>query len=119
DKVAHHQLTDVPDLSNDVSAIIKKDPHPQIYGALFKKGLGNIKLSQITDLKSRTMQRFFGQMPLLKAELQRWIDQGQTVVLMANNPERRKQIAQTLADLDITATETEVTNIKPNVVQII
>ena len=47
------------------------------------------------------MQRFFGQMPLLKAELQRWIDQGQTVVLMANSPERRKQIAQTLADFDI------------------
>ena len=119
DKVAHHQLTDVPDLSNDVSTIIKKDLHPQIYGALFKKGLGNIKLSQITDLKSRTMQRFFGQMPLLKAELQRWIDQGQTVVLMANSPERRKQIAQTLADFDITATETELTNIKPNVVQIV
>ncbi len=30
DKVDNQQLTDVPDLSNDVSAIIKKDPHPQI-----------------------------------------------------------------------------------------
>ncbi len=119
DKVAHHQMTTVPDLGNDVAAMIKTDKHAQIYGALFKKGLGNIKLSQITDLGSRTMQRFFGQMPLLKAELQRWIEQGQTVILMANSPERRKQIARTLDDFGITATETELTNIKPNIVQIV
>lgn len=119
DKVAHHQRTSVPTLSNNVSALIKKDRHAQIYGALFKKGLGNIKLSQITDLGSRTMQRFFGQMPLLKAELQRWIEQGQTVILMANSPERRQQIARTLADFSIDATETELGSLTPNIVQIV
>lgn len=119
DKVANHQLIALPDLSNDVAALIKQDHHAQIYGALFKKGLGNIKLAQITDLGSRTMQRFFGQMPLLKAELQRWTEQGQTVVLMANSPERRKQIARTLADFGIAVTETELTNIKPNIVQLV
>ncbi|MBB1079611.1 transcription-repair coupling factor [Limosilactobacillus sp. STM2_1] len=119
DKVAHHQLTTVPDLSNNVATMIKTDKHAQIYGALFKKGLGKIKLSQITDLGSRTMQRFFGQMPLLKAELARWTEQGQTVILMANSPERRKQIARTLADFGITATETELASIKPNIVQIV
>lgn len=119
DKVDHHQRSAVPDLSNDVKSLIKQDAHSQIYGALFKKGLGNVKLSQITDLASRTMQRFFGQMPLLKAELQRWLDQGQTVVLMANSPERRKQIASTLGDFGIEATETSLADLKPNVVQIV
>lgn len=119
DKVAHHQRTSLPELSNDVSKLIKADSHAQLYGALFKKGMGNLKLARITDLNSRTMQRFFGQMPLLKTELQRWTDQGQTVVLMANSPERRKQIANTLADFSIPVTETELPNLKPNIVQIV
>lgn len=119
DKVKYHQLVTVSTLSNDLNQLIKADHHAQLYGALFKKGMGNLRFTQLVELTTRPMQRFFGQMPLLKTELQRWVDQGQTVVLMANSKARRDQIARTLHDFGITATETGVSDLKTNTVQLV
>lgn len=119
DKVKYHQLVTVSTLSNDLDQLIKADHHAQLYGALFKKGMGNLRFTQLVELTTRPMQRFFGQMPLLKTELQRWVDQGQTVVLMANSKARRNQIARTLHDFGITATETGVSDLKTNTVQLV
>lgn len=119
DKVKYHQLVTVSTLSNDLDQLIKADHHAQLYGALFKKGMGNLRFTQLVELTTRPMQRFFGQMPLLKTELQRWVDQGQTVVLMANSKARRDQIARTLHDFGITATETGVSDLKTNTVRLV
>lgn len=119
DKLDHHQLSHLSMLSNNVSQLIRADSHAQIYGALLKKGMGRLKLAQLTDIQGRTMQQFFGQLELLKGELQRWNDQGQTVILMANSPKRRQQIAQTLREFAIPVTETELTAIQANSVQIV
>lgn len=119
DKVKYHQLVTVSTLSNDLDQLIKADHHAQLYGALFKKGMGNLRFTQLVELTTRPMQRFFGQMPLLKTELQRWVDQGQTVVLMANSKARRDQIARTLHGFGITATETGVSDLKTNTVQLV
>lgn len=119
DKVKYHQLTAVPELSNDLEQLIKDDQHGQLYGALFKKGMGNLRFTQLVELTTRPMQRFFGQMPLLKTELQRWIDQGQTVVLMANSKVRRDQIARTLHDFGIEASETGTDALSMNTVQLV
>lgn len=119
DKVKYHQLVTISTLSNDLDQLIKADHHAQLYGAFFKKGMGNLRFTQLVELTTRPMQRFFGQMPLLKTELQRWVDQGQTVVLMANSKARRDQIARTLHDFGITATETGVSDLKANTVQLV
>ncbi len=119
DKVKYHQLTKVPTVGNDFAQLVQADDHAQVLGALFKKGVGNLTLDQLTELTSRPMQRFFGQLPLLKSELQRWRDQGQTVILMAANQERRKQIAQTMRDFDVQVTETSTTDLRVNVVQLV
>src|SRR5699024_7457489 len=84
EKVKYHQLASVPALSNDLADLIKADRHAQLFGALFKKGMGGLRFNQLVELTSRPMQRFFGQMPLLKTELQRWTEQGQTVVILAD-----------------------------------
>ena len=119
DKVKYHQLLTVPQLGNDLSRLVRDDQHCQLYGALFKKGMGNLRFNQLVELTARPMQRFFGQMPLLKAELQRWADQGQAVVLMADSKVRRDQIARTLHDFGIQATETGMTALSPNLVQLV
>ena len=119
DKVKYHQLVTVPQLGNDLDQLTKSDEHAQLYGALFKKGMGNLRFTQLVELTTRPMQRFFGQMPLLKTELQHWTDQGQTVVLMANSKSRRDQIARTLHDFGIEATETGTTALRPNVIQLV
>lgn len=119
DKVKYRQLTAAPQLSSDLVTLVKEDQHAQLFGALFKKGTGNFRFNRLVELTSRPMQRFFGQMSLLKSELQRWIDQGQTIVLLAANQERRKQIAQTMTDFGIKAVETGAEDLKVNTVQLV
>lgn len=119
EKVKYHQLAAVPQLNHELPALIKGDQHAQVYSALFKKGMGGLRFSQLVDLTARPMQRFFGQMPLLKTELQRWQDQGQTIVLMASSKERRDQVARTLHEFDIAALETQLDELKINQVQLV
>ncbi|MEY8442420.1 transcription-repair coupling factor [Lactobacillaceae bacterium 24-114] len=119
EKKRHHQRLDATELGQNVSALIRADKHAQDFWALFRKGMGQLKFGQITDFGSRTMQRFFGQMSLLKEELQRWQNQGQTIVLMAENKDRRDQIAQTMNDFGIDATITDINHLEQNKVQIV
>lgn len=119
DKVKHHQILQAVSLGHDVSQLIGNDKHAQDFWALFRKGMGQLRFKALTDFGSRTMQRFFGQMPLLKTEMQRWIAQGQTVILMATSKERRNQIAQTMDDFGIEVTSTELGHLQQNIVQIV
>ncbi|MFR0771979.1 MAG: CarD family transcriptional regulator [Limosilactobacillus pontis] len=93
----------VPQLGNDLDQLTKRTSMPNM-------GLSSRRMAACVHpagrLTTRPMQRFFGQMPLLKTELQHWTDQGQTVVPMANSKSRRDQIARTLHDFGIEATET-------------
>lgn len=119
EKVKYHQLASVPALSNDLADLIKADRHAQLFGALFKKGMGGLRFNQLVELTSRPMQRFFGQMSLLKTELQRWTEQGQTVVILADGNKRRQQIARTLVDFGIPAVETGTDRLQVNTVQLV
>ena len=38
----------------------------------FSKGMGNLRFQEVHNFQYRSMQQFFGQMPLLKAEVDRW-----------------------------------------------
>lgn len=47
------------------------------------------------------MQQFFGQMPLLKAEVDRWQKQNQTVVVFVPTKERIQKVEELFQDFDI------------------
>ncbi|MFT9051331.1 transcription-repair coupling factor [Liquorilactobacillus nagelii] len=79
----------------------KKDQHNSIFLALFRKGMGKLTFSSIADIQVRMIQQFFGQMPLLKTEMQRWEKQQQTVIFAINNPDRIRKVQQTLIDFAI------------------
>src|SRR5699024_5115868 len=119
DKAKHHQILHAVSLGHDVGQLISRDKHAQDFWALFRKGMGQLRFKVLTDFGSRTMQRFFGQMPLLKTEMQRWLDQGQTVILMATSKERQNQIAQTMDDFGIKVTSTELNHLQQNIVQLV
>lgn len=53
------------------------------------------------------MQQFFGQMPLLKTEMDRWRKQKQTVVIFIPTKDRIRKAEQMLRDEDILVVETE------------
>ena len=91
------------DLGGDLRGILKESKQAKTYFSLFQKGMGNLRFSHIHPFEYRTMQQFFGQMPLLKTEMDRWKKQKQSVVVLAENEERTQKIEELLMDFDIQA----------------
>lgn len=91
-------------VSLDFKEELKKFHGDRLHLSLFEKGMGSLKFNQKYNLKYRTMQQFFGQMPLLKTEMERFAKQDYTVVIMAESKERLAKIHQTLKDFEIEST---------------
>lgn len=106
-------------LNHDVSQLITSDKHAQAFFALFQKGMGKIRFAQITNLIARNMQQFFGQMPVLKAEMQRFNKQQLTTVILVNSAERLTKVENTLNDFGIQITLTEKDEIQTGVSQLV
>lgn len=81
----------------------KADKHPHVLISLFQKGMGNLRLTSITNVATRNVQQFFSQMPLFKTEADRWAKQGQTVVVLVNDQRRAEKTAETMHDFEIDA----------------
>lgn len=74
---------------------------PRVYFSLLQKGMGSMKLSSIHHFHYREMQKFFGQMPIIKAEVDGWLNRGYTLVVMTENDERAEQIQGTFDDFKL------------------
>ncbi|EMF0390569.1 transcription-repair coupling factor [Enterococcus hirae] len=92
---------------NDVHKLVQKEKFVTTFFALFQKGMGNLRFQAIHNFQYRTMQQFFGQMPLLKTEMDRWRKQEQTVVIFIPTKERIRKAEQMLRDEEILVVETE------------
>lgn len=88
-------------LGGDFRQIMKKMPQHRTFFSLFQKGMGNLRFSSIYPFEYRAMQQFFGQLPLLKAEMDRWAKQKQTVVVLVEDTERSKTVERLFIDADI------------------
>src|SRR5699024_10775374 len=97
----------------------KNDQHVQIFLSLFQKGMGNLRFDQLVDIKARTVQQFFGQMPLLKTESERWRKQGQTTVIFVPDNERIAKVSQTLDDFGIPSIITKADSLQTKTVQVV
>mgnify|MGYP000045128846 CR=1 FL=1 len=93
-------------LGYDVHAFFQKTHVPTTFFALFQKGMGNLRFQAIETIQYRPMQQFFGQMGLLKAEVDRWEKQAQTVVFVVQSAEQQKKLEQEFRDHDIYAVQT-------------
>ncbi len=80
---------------------LKSKKLTQLYFALFQKGMKGLKLDAIHPFQYRQMQNFYGQMNLVKTEMDRWEKQQYTVIVMTENQERAEKVHQTLLNFDI------------------
>lgn len=119
DKLANQQVFIDQQFAIPLRETFRQDAHAELFLAMFQKGMGNLRFNQITAWQTRAMQQFFGQMPLLKAELDRWQKLKQTVVIMVKDEMRLNKVAATLQDFKIKATLTGQNNIQAGVVQLI
>ena len=119
DQLAHHRVLSTASYGNEMRDLLRDDQHAQVLVSLFQKGIGNVKLAQVTNVRTRPMQEFFGQLPTLKTELDRWHKLKQTVVLMVSEAERLTKVSNTLDDFEIKAIMTKAENLQVGVVQIV
>ncbi|KRN89253.1 transcription-repair coupling factor [Ligilactobacillus ceti] len=103
----------------DLRKLEKRMKQPEIFMSLLKKSSGQLTYRQHLNLKTRSVQQFFGQMPLLKTEADRWRKQAQTVVVCIPDHERVQKMAQTLRDFEIDVLLTTKGTLEPGRLQII
>lgn len=106
-------------LGFEVRKLVRETKKSTLFMSLFKKGIGRLKFASLTDLKVRTVQQFFSQMPLLQTEARRWNKQNQTVVLMIQDEERLTKISQILDDFEIPNIMTQPENLQRGILQIV
>lgn len=91
----------------DVHQFFQKETFTTSFFALFQKGMGNLRFGAIWNFQYRPMQQFFSQMGLLKAELDRWEKQQQTVIFLVADDERAKKLDHNFRDHEIYAPVTK------------
>ncbi|MFT8557383.1 transcription-repair coupling factor [Liquorilactobacillus hordei] len=106
-------------LDESVRKIVRKFKQKSLFLSIFEKGMGQLSFSQKLDVKVRGMQNFFGQMPLLKAEIDRWTSQKQTVIIAISDKDRLEKLVTTLEDFEIKAVITTENEIKAGQVQLV
>jgi Transcription-repair coupling factor (superfamily II helicase) len=78
-----------------------------------------LRFTEITNVTTRAMQQFFSQLPVMKTEIDRWHQQGQTVVLLVQDEERLAKIEKTLDDFEIQVVLTKRENLQPGLTQLV
>lgn len=117
-KLSERRILQMQQFSNDFRQVMKELPQDLLYFSLFQKGMGNLKFSAIQNFDYRNMQQFFGQMPLVKTEMDRWKKQNETVVVMASDEERSKKVKETFEEFGIQSVITATDQIQPGKIQI-
>ena len=105
-KIADLRVFSEQVFGGDVHQLLSHIEFPTSYFSVFQKGMGNLRFQAIHNFQYRPMQQFFGQMGLLKAEVDRWEKQQQTVVFIVGDPERSKRLEAEFREHQIYAVET-------------
>ncbi|WP_286120425.1 transcription-repair coupling factor [Pediococcus pentosaceus] len=119
DQLKNNVLLDNESFGVDIRTLIKKKSVPQLFFSMFQKGMGRLKFDQLTEITTRAVQDFFGQMPVLKGEVERWLARKQTVLIFANSKERQGKITEVLHDFEIAAQKVNADRIQMAAVNII
>ncbi|WP_071130560.1 transcription-repair coupling factor [Enterococcus timonensis] len=100
----------------DFRSFLKRTREAQTFFALFQKGMGNLQFEAIHPVQMRAMQQFFGQLPLLKTEMERWHKQKQTTIILVPTKERLAKVEALLREVEIPALVTDT--VLPQQIQI-
>lgn len=119
DQLEKGQLLDNEGFGFELRDLFKDKRQTQLFLSMFQKGMGRLRFDQITEVTTRAVQEFFGQMPALKGEIDRWHKQGHTVVILTNSSKRQEKISETLNDFEIFSTIAEPNDIKSGSVSLI
>ncbi|MEI5990973.1 transcription-repair coupling factor [Enterococcus termitis] len=98
---------------------VRKMTFATTFFSLFQKGMGNLRFQAVHNFQYRSMQQFFGQMPLLKTEMDRWQKQDQTVVVFVPTKERSQKVEELFRDFDISSVTASADKLIEGKIQIV
>lgn len=98
---------------------VRKMTFATTFFSLFQKGMGNLRFQAVHNFQYRSMQQFFGQMPLLKTEMDRWQKQDQTVVVFVPTKERSQKVEELFRDFDISSVTVSANKLIEGKIQIV
>ncbi|WP_018131771.1 transcription-repair coupling factor [Effusibacillus pohliae] len=75
----------------------------RLFLSLFPRSIPGVPLHQLVNISAKAGQNFHGQMPVLKAELERWHRSNVRVVFLAANAERAERLQRVLEDYGMQA----------------
>ncbi|AXI00729.1 transcription-repair coupling factor [Sporosarcina sp. PTS2304] len=83
--------------------VLSKIHQQRIYISLFTRAIPGFTIKKSIAISCKPMQQFHGQMPLLKNEIERWMQGNYNVFLLAASAERIADIQGILREYDIEA----------------
>ncbi|WP_025729310.1 transcription-repair coupling factor [Atopobacter phocae] len=96
-----------------------RQSHATVFFSAFQRGLNHLKFDEVITVDYRSMISFFGQMPLLKGELERHQKRQATILISVGDMKQRKQLEQVLNDFEIKAQLADTNQYVPHETQII
>lgn len=110
-KLSEQEVFAEQKFTGDFRQLVKAIQQPVSFFSLFQKGMGNLRFQAVYPFQYRAMQQFFGQIPLLKTEMDRWQKQKQTVLVFVPEEERQKKMEQIFRDFAIQAVVSAADNL--------
>ncbi|WP_430607239.1 transcription-repair coupling factor [Enterococcus sp. AZ170] len=98
---------------------VRKMTFSTTFFSLFQKGMGNLRFQAVHNFQYRSMQQFFGQMPLLKTEMDRWQKQDQTVIVFVPTKERSQKVEELFRDFAISSVTASADKLIEGKIQIV
>ncbi len=102
----------LPDISlvHHLPTLLMGARYPFVYFSLFLRHVAHANPQNIVNFSCKPMQNFHGQMNIFKAEVDRWVKAGYTVVLQGVDDERIEKLASVLDDFRLPHTITKQAN---------
>lgn len=80
---------------------IRESNLTKTYFSVMQRGLANLKFSAIHPFSYRSMNQFYNQYPLIKAEIGQWLKQGYLVQILVSSDQQAKKTIAIFEEYDI------------------
>lgn len=93
----------IPDVDIKLSAYnqIRESVHNICYFSVMQRGLANIKFAAIHPFSYRSMNQFYNQYPLIKAEIDQWLKQDYLIQVLVSSDQQVKKTVKIFEEYEI------------------
>lgn len=88
-----------------VHSLIRQAQQATVYFAVLQRGLGQMELAGIHHYPYRSMNQFYNQLPLIKTEIDQWLNQSNAVHIATSDAESARRTRKLLEEYEIQARE--------------